>query len=227
MLLAIDTATRVISLALHDGERIVAESSWETANHHTVELAPAVQAMLTRAGLESRQLTAIAVALGPGSFTGLRIGLGFAKGLATSLNLPLLGIPTLHILTAAQPSQAERLMAVLQAGRGRVCAQAFHWEDGGWTADGDPIIQSWDALLESQAEAGPLVISGEIDAGGAKTLAEAQQAGQPVTIAPAADRLRRAGFLADLAWARLRRDDVDDPLTLVPIYLHQPGVPHP
>ena len=227
MLLAIDTATRVISLALHDGERIVAEASWETANHHTVELAPAVQGMLIRAGLESRQLKAVAVALGPGSFTGLRIGLGFAKGLATSLGLPLLGIPTLHILAAAQPRLGERMVAVLQAGRGRVCAQAFQWEDGGWTADGEPEIQTWDALVANLAEGGPAVISGEIDAGGTKALNAAQQAGQPLRIAPASDRLRRAGFLADLAWARLRRDDADDPLTLVPIYLHQPGVPHP
>jgi tRNA threonylcarbamoyladenosine biosynthesis protein TsaB len=227
MLLAIDTATRVISLALHDGARLVAEASWETANHHTVELAPAVQAMLARAGLTSRQLTAVGVALGPGSFTGLRIGLGFAKGLTTSLNLPLLGIPTLHILAAAQPRLGDQMVAVLQAGRGRICAQTFHWEDGGWTAGGDPAIQNWEALLTDLAEAGPVVISGEIDANGVKALTAAQEAGQPLTLAPASDRLRRAGFLADLAWARLRRDDVDDPLTLVPIYLHQPGVPHP
>jgi tRNA threonylcarbamoyladenosine biosynthesis protein TsaB len=101
MLLGIDTATRFISLALHDGDRIAAESTWETANNHTIELAPAVRAMLARAGMGSQDLSAVAVALGPGSFTGLRIGLGFAKGLATTLAIPLLGIPTLVALARA------------------------------------------------------------------------------------------------------------------------------
>ena len=74
MLLAIDTATRTISLALYDGQRVVAESSWLTANHHTVELTPSVAAMLDGAGIGTRDLRGVAVALGPGSFTGLQIG---------------------------------------------------------------------------------------------------------------------------------------------------------
>jgi len=226
MLLGIDTATRFISLALHDGDRIVAESTWETANNHTIELAPAVRAMLGRAGMDTPPLSAVAVALGPGSFTGLRIGLGFAKGLATTLAIPLLGIPTLAALAAGQPRFDGRLIAVLQAGRGRLCAQRFAWGADGWTPEDEAAIVSWEALLGSLGDGRPSLISGEIDADGRRLLTS-YGAGFGVSVAPAALRMRRAGYLADLAWARFQRGDVDDPLTLVPIYLHQPGVPHP
>jgi tRNA threonylcarbamoyladenosine biosynthesis protein TsaB len=225
MLLAIDTATRMISLAVHDGTRLIAESSWETANYHTVELAPAVRAMLARASVEIPHLRAVAVALGPGSFTGLRIGLGLAKGLATARDMRLIGVPTLDILASGQPRRRERLVAVLEAGRGRICAQQFCWREDAWTPQDEPAITTWDALLDGIDQ--EALVSGEIDAEGAHRLQAAITAGKPLTVAPAAERLRRAGYLAELAWARLRRGQSDDPYTLVPVYLHQPGIPHP
>ncbi len=227
MLLALDTATRLISIALHDGGHVVAEATWETANHHTVELAPAVEAMLSRAGLRPESLTAVAVALGPGSFTGLRIGLGLAKGLATALDIPLVGIPTLEVLAAAQPEFPGDLIAVLSAGRGRLCVQRFHWETNAWAAAGEASIMSWDALLEGIPEGAPTLLSGEIAPEAVQKIVEAGASGKTITLAPTASRLRRAGYLADLAQARLRAGAADDPYTLVPIYLHQPGVPHP
>lgn len=227
MLLAIDTATRVISLAIHDGHGVVAEASWATANHHTVELAPAIDNMLAQAKITTADLTAVAVALGPGSFTGLRIGLGLAKGLVTALDLPLIGIATLDVLAASQPAFDGALIATLQAGRGRICAQPFTWENNAWTAQGEPGIVSWVDLLAGVAAGAPTLISGEIPAEAIAQIEAANEAGQAFVLAPAADRLRRAGYLADLAWARLQAGDTDDPLLLVPIYLHQPGVPHP
>jgi tRNA threonylcarbamoyladenosine biosynthesis protein TsaB len=227
MLLAIDTATRVISLALHNGSRIIAEASWETANHHTVELAPAVDDMLKRAGLKPEDLRVVAVALGPGSFTGLRIGLGLAKGLATALDIPLIGVPTLEILAAAQPLFDGTLVALLQAGRGRICVQDFELVAEGWQPRNEPVIMSWDNLLESIKAETPVLLSGEITEPDLQRVTQAAAEGKAIHVAPAADRLRRASYLADRAWARFARGDIDDPYTLVPIYLHQPGVPHP
>ncbi len=227
MLLAIDTATHVISLALHDGDHLIAEASWETANHHTVELAPAIDAMLTRARVEVGDLKVVAVALGPGSFTGLRIGLGLAKGLATALDVALVGVPTLDILVESQPSFPGELVAVLQAGRGRICAQPFQWGGGSWRAAADPAIMDWERLVDGIPPDTPTLISGEIDAEGRAQITAAATAGKEITLAPAAERLRRAGFLADRAWARFTTEAGDDPHTLVPIYLHQPGAPHP
>src|SRR5947207_262118 len=127
MLLAIDTATRTLSLALHDGMTVVAESSWRTSDHHTVELAPQTALLLRRAGLTPDQLPGIAVALGPGSYTGLRIGLGLAKGLALAHDLPLIGVPTFEILMRAQPAREEKVAAILQAGRRRILVAGYRW----------------------------------------------------------------------------------------------------
>src|SRR5690349_5628742 len=117
MLLAIDTATKQISLALHDGQTVAAETTWLSDNFHSTELAPQVALLLRRAGRDAAGLSGIAVAIGPGSYTGLRIGLGFAKGLALAQNLPLVGVPTLDGLMRAQPPHAGPALALLQAGR--------------------------------------------------------------------------------------------------------------
>jgi len=221
VLLALDTATRVLSLALHDGQHIAYEATWHTANNHTVELAPAIEGALTRCDVRPQALRAVAVALGPGSFTGLRIGLGVAKGLALAWELPLVGVPTLAITAAGVPRFDGALIAVLQAGRTRICAQPFAWERGAWHATATAVITSWERLLADVHT--PTLIAGEVDEAG-----RAQIAAVPsVQIATGAVSLRRAGFLAEIAWERLRAGRTDDPRTLAPIYLHQPGVPHP
>lgn len=213
MLLAIDTATRQISLALHDGTSVVAESTWRTANHHTVELAPNTALMLRRAGVEPGQLRGIAVALGPGSYTGLRIGLGLAKGLALAHNLALVGVPTFEILMRALAPRDERVIAVIQAGRGRVSAAAYRWLKRGWELEGETRLMDWAALAADIGE--PTFVYGEVDANGSESLRKLKV---KVTLASPAQALRRAGYLAEIGWERLRDRRVDDANRLAPIY---------
>jgi len=222
VLLAIDTATQWMSLALHDGRQIDYEATWRTHNNHTVELTPAIRTALQTTGRSIRDLSAIAVAQGPGSFTGLRIGLGVAKGLALAQRVPLVAIPTLDILAAGVPPLGNTLLAVIQVGRGRICAQPFHWVRDRWTSAGPAQITDWARLLERVE--GETLFAGEIDAAG-RTLLDATD--RPVRIAPGVFALRRAGMLAELAWDRVEAGETDDPARVTPIYLHQPGVPHP
>lgn len=225
MLLAIDTATRQLSLALHDGQRVVAEQSWRTANYHTVELAPQIALMLRRASVSPDALDGIAVALGPGSYTGLRIGLGLAKGLAFAHNLPLIGVPTFEIVMAAVPPGSERALALVQAGRGRVSAAAHYWDGKRWQPVGPARVMDWAALAEEvrTANATPALICGEWEAATAEQLAAFR--GRVVFTSPA-HSLRRAGHLAELGWERLQRGDVSDPVTLAPLYTSRPdGMP--
>lgn len=226
MLLAIDSATRTLSLALHDSQRIHAESTWNTSNRHTVELTPAIHYMMARAGIAFADLKLIAVSQGPGSFNGLRIGISLAKGLAMAVNSPLIAIPTLDVIAFAQPTFKGALIAVVQAGRGRVCAQTYRWKKTGWVGQEDLQIIAWDKLL------GPLkastLISGEIDPDGQAAIERAiAEHGKPIQIASPALALRRAGFLAEMAWQRWREGYLSEAATVVPLYLHQPGVPHP
>jgi tRNA threonylcarbamoyladenosine biosynthesis protein TsaB len=219
MILAIDTATRWLGLALHDGRSVLAETGWRLGNSHTVELAPAVADMLTRAKLEAADLSAIAVAIGPGSYTGLRIGLGLAKGLALANQTRLIGVPTLDILAASQPQSEGQLVAICEAGRTRVCAGAYQWEPGkGWQSQGDPTIEKWEDLLGTVED--PATFAGEINPAAAKMIRASEKS---LELASPAASVRRAGRLAEIGWMRLRRGWTDDPSELVPIYLRDPA----
>jgi tRNA threonylcarbamoyladenosine biosynthesis protein TsaB len=215
VILAIDTATQAVSLALHDGHSILAEMSWRTARHHTMELAPAVHDLMARAGVSARDLTAIAVVHGPGSYTGLRIGMSLAKGMALSRTppIPLIGFPTLDVLAAAQPHTTDFLIAVAQAGRGRINAGHYRWNGAEWESMAPPIITTWAAVLESLD--GPTQISGEIDPAGREML---EAVGDWLILARADQTLRRAGVLAELACRHLMDNPAGDPSALVPVY---------
>lgn len=220
MLLAIDTATRTTSLALYDGEQVLAEETWRSANGHTVELMPGLVRMLERQGIAPSELKGIAVALGPGSFTGLRIGLGVAKGLALTLAIPLVGIPTLDALVYAQGRKRGPVCAVLRAGRGRVSAAFYRRRGGQWRRQGDYRLTTLEELcadIETQT-----FFCGEIDAQATELLREHR--GAKAIVASPASSLRRAGYLAELGWRRLERGEVDDPATLAPIYLRHPAI---
>jgi tRNA threonylcarbamoyladenosine biosynthesis protein TsaB len=224
LLLAIDTATQSLSLALHDGRTLVAEKTWQTTNNHTVELTPAIQDMLGHESLGPKDLTGMAVCIGPGSYSGLRIGVAVAKGLALPLNLPVVGLSTLDILAAGQPQNSGEMIAVAQAGRGWIITGSYVWSDGRWQSQGEPQRMTWETLIASIS--GPAVITGEIDQRGHDALAEAVAQDAPLTVNPAAFRLRRAGFLAEEAWTRLNDNKDGYPAShLVPIYIQSKDVP--
>lgn len=219
MLLAIDTATRYASLALYDGERVLSEETWRTANYHTVELMPAVVRMLERQGVLAEALSAVGVSLGPGSFTGLRIGLGVAKGLVMSREIPLLGVPTLQ--TVAYPHFGQRrgaVCAVVEAGRGRLCVQFYRRYRGRWRPIDEPRLTTLEGLCEL-AEI-TTFFCGEVASDLAALLKE--RLAEKAIVASPATSLRRAGYLAELAWARFEQGEADDVDTLSPIYLKQP-----
>ena len=100
MLLAFDTATPAVTVALYDGEQVVAERTTVDAMRHGELLAPEISAVLSEAGLVRQDLTAIAVGVGPGPFTGLRVGLMTARTLAAVLEIPVYGVCTLDVLAA-------------------------------------------------------------------------------------------------------------------------------
>lgn len=101
MLLALDTATQAVTVALADDSEVVAESTTIDALRHGELLAPAIAAVLAEAGAEVSALTRIAVGVGPGPFTGLRVGLVTARTIGSVLGIPVVGICTLDILAAA------------------------------------------------------------------------------------------------------------------------------
>lgn len=224
ILLALDSASRALSLALYDGQTVLAELTWMTANNHSVELAPALNDILRLGGLTVESLSAIAVSLGPGSFNGLRIGVSTAKGLALARDLPLIGVRTLDIVAAAQPALPDGLLiAAVAAGRGRVAACTYHGVDGTWHSDENTHIADWAGVLAAlPPHHGPICAAGEIDPLGRVALEAAN-----IRVSGAAGNLRRAGYLAEIAWLAWQAGGTFTPDSVQPFYLHQPGVPHP
>jgi len=215
MLLAIDTSTRIAGVALHDGTRVLGEVVWFNHDHHTVELTPVISAMLTRANLAVSDLGAVAVTIGPGSFTGLRIGLSVAKGLALASHLPLVGVPTLDVVAVAQALRDMPLVAVLQAGRGKLAMQKYTVSSGAWQPVGKIEIMDIQALAKRIQE--PTLVCGELEEEERHILARKRK---NVKLATPAQSLRRPSFLAELAWRRWKSGKVDDPALLSPIYIH-------
>ncbi len=215
MLLAVDTSTAQIGLALFDGTQVIAESSWISRQHHTVELAPALANMLKHTEVKMDEIQALGVAIGPGSFTALRVGLAFVKGLALSRRLPIVGIQTLDVLAAAQPVSKMPLAAVLQAGRGRIALAWYKALKNEWKSEGAAQVTTVDALADSIDK--PTLVAGELTAEERQRLARKKV---NVVLASPALCVRRPSILAELAWARWQNGKADEPASLAPIYLH-------
>jgi tRNA threonylcarbamoyladenosine biosynthesis protein TsaB len=222
VLLAIDTATRYASIALYDASGVVSERSWRSEGNHSVEVLPAIREMLTQARLTPAALTGVATVRGPGSFTGLRIGMSIAKGLCLALGIPIIAIPTLDVITYAVGDPGSPVVAVLEAGRGRICVATYCYEQGLPVRQGDTELvraPEWVPLAQEL-----ILITGEVSAELAERLLSLPDAGN-IAISSLAGSLRRAGYLAELAWDRLQTGAVDDLDSLGPEYLHLPAAP--
>ncbi|MCC6299575.1 MAG: tRNA (adenosine(37)-N6)-threonylcarbamoyltransferase complex dimerization subunit type 1 TsaB [Anaerolineales bacterium] len=214
MLLAVDTSNEWMGLAAYDGSRVVGERAWRSSQHHTIELAPAIQDLLTRSNMTMKQLTALGVAIGPGSFTSLRVGLAFVKGLAFARNIPIVGIPTLDILAQAQPESNLPLAVAIQAGRGRYAWGWYQSVGKVWQAQGPARVVSVEAINDEVAS--PSLVCGEFT-GEVRQKIELNKNAQ---LTSQDDSTRKPAVLAKLAWMRFQNGDVDDAASLAPIYLH-------
>jgi tRNA threonylcarbamoyl adenosine modification protein YeaZ len=155
-LLGVDTSTDQTGIAVTDGTDLL-DVSLPGGRQQTRDLLPAIDWLLTQHGLTLGQLGAAAVAIGPGSFTGLRVGLSVAKGLALAQGAAVIGIPTLEIVAWPYRASATPVLAVLPAGRSR-----FVWavaEPG--VAIGSPVNSSLDELIEAAHARPDLLVAGE------------------------------------------------------------------
>lgn len=213
-LLAIDASTRNTGIAIHDGVHVLYECSWRSEQFHSVELAPAIELGLRRAGIGAKELKAVAVAIGPGSYTGLRIGLALAKGLVFARNLALVAVPTLDVLAQGQPLQELPMAAVLQAGRGRLGAGWYHVANGAWQASAAAELLTAAELAERIQR--PTYICGELNQEDRAILGRKYK---NAILASPAWSLRRPAILAEMGWQRWQAGELTDPAGLSPLYL--------
>ena len=215
MLLAIDTATSKIGIALFDGLSVLHEAVWQSPYRHTTELTPAIESSLARTNCSVEDVETIGLAIGPGSYTGLRIGAAVAKGMALARNLDLIAVSTFEILAAAIPPQTDvQLAVVLEAGRGRFSVGWYQAEEEQWQPSDPPDLYTPETL--SKAIRKPTLVCGELNENLRKILGRKHK---NVILASPSANLRRPALLAELAWARWQAGETDDPETLAPIYL--------
>ncbi len=137
MILAIDTSTQWVGLALHDGVQILAEKVWRSQNYHTVELVPAIERILQQTSTPKAELKAVVVAIGPGSFTGLRIGIAAAKGIGLALGNPSAwdSLPGYTGCWPRRNAAADDRPAAI--GRGRFAWARYLYKKGRWYQEGE------------------------------------------------------------------------------------------
>lgn len=214
-LLAIETATQQLGVALMDGEHV--RSSYELLAEypHAVELPGAVKRVLEAARATWDDVEAIAVDIGPGSFTGLRIGLAFAKSVAFAAKKPLLGVPSLEVLAAQAVFAAGTICPMLDAKRQNVYAALYQLEHGVPVRRSDYLLSPVDEVL--QGIQGPAIFLGDGCALYRDRIAERCPDAQ---VAPSELWLPKVATLARLGWSRFTQGHRDDAASLVPMYLY-------
>ena len=219
MLLAIDTSTRHAGVALYDGVHILSLRSWHSTSSHTSELMPAVKGVLGERGITPRDLDGIAVALGPGAFSALRVGISAAKGLALAAGKPLAGVPTLDLEAHPFLGGGLPVCALLEAGRNEVAAAFFNprGERAGEDTMGPP-----EEVLSGIGEA--TIFCGE-GVSRWQTFIEEQLEALAIIVQPAAGA--RLSALAELGRVRLDAGDADNLAILQPHYLRMPSIGGP
>ena len=223
MELAIDTSSNIASIALsHKGE-ILTELTWQSAQNHTVELLPNLVRLLGQAKVEPNSVEAVIVAKGPGSFNGLRVGISIAKGLAFSLNIPLLGISTLEAEAYPFAYTDLPLCPIHKAGREEIATALYQQKANEWRCLEEEHLTTVEALCQRIKR--ETIFCGEIPPGVVNEIR--QNLGRRAIIPQPAVRLRRAGFLAVLGWQKLSAGEHDDLATLQPLYLRPPHVTKP
>ncbi|MDP6101222.1 MAG: tRNA (adenosine(37)-N6)-threonylcarbamoyltransferase complex dimerization subunit type 1 TsaB, partial [Dehalococcoidia bacterium] len=212
MELAIDTSLNTVGLALCKEGEVMVELSWNSHQNQSVELLPNLELLLQRAGAVIRDIALVMVALGPGGFNGVRVGLATAKGLSLGLGVPMVGVSTLEAMAFPLRGIGLTLCPVIPAGRGRLAAALFRASHGEWRrlkAEHLTAPKELASTLPRRA-----VICG-------RPPREALEAHGRVPVAPP---LSPASGVAALGWERYQRGRVDNPSRLRPLYLKPPSI---
>jgi tRNA threonylcarbamoyladenosine biosynthesis protein TsaB len=222
IILAIDTSSATASVAVYH-DQVLAETVWHSGRRHSAQLLPAIENVLTLAGVPRTELRAVAVAIGPGSYTGLRVGVATAMGLGLALDIGILQVPTLDVIAWGQAGagvsdgRAPRpIRAAVDVGRGRYATARFR--RAGTHLEHESRVESapLSELIEvSAVERSVLVV--DLDRQTRETVE--RHYGARADLALPAASVRRAGYLAELAALKLRRGETVGS-TVEPIYLH-------
>lgn len=214
--LAIDTATKVCTLALCKDNQVLAEYSINMGMTHSEGLLPQLEQLLKRAKVEKQEIELLAVSMGPGSFTGLRIGLATAEAMAYSWHCLLHGVDTLKALAYNLPLGGLVLSPVLDAQKGNYYQALYTWEQGKLVELSPVEVVSKTRLLERLTETGKqAILLGECQK------LEKLELPEKVSLAPAALRMPKGSSVAFAAMAEADPEQDQKIFGLEPYYIRR------
>lgn len=219
LILGIDTATNQVGCALGGHEGVIASVSSQRGRRHAESLAPSIEFVLGQADVVFADVGAIAVDLGPGLFTGLRVGIATAKMLAHALGIPVLGVSSLDLVAFAVRLTPRLIVAAIDARRSELYFASYRQVPGGIQRIGEHRIGSPDELASELMASGEEVL---LVGDGAHRYREQFAAIPRVELADQGWSAPCARSLVQLAHARALREEFDAGSTVMPIYLRRP-----
>jgi tRNA threonylcarbamoyladenosine biosynthesis protein TsaB len=220
--LGLDTATPVTAVAV--GSEVGTQASVAVRNErgHAELLVPSVRWALDRAGVPPASLAGVAVGIGPGLFTGLRVGVATAKALAQAWRLPMVAVPTLDLVAFAHRHATQMICAALDARRGEVFAAFYRAVPGGAVRVADYQVVRPEALAAAVEASGENVLLCGDGVMAYRPVLE--RLGEQVQFASVTQSVPSAEALVELALPRFHREEFSSPLDVTPLYLRRPDV---
>ena len=216
-ILGLDTATLCGSLGIIDDDEVVAEYALQREETLSARLLPAIQTLLAEARLDLHEIDGIAVSLGPGSFTGLRVGLSAVKGLALATEMPVAGIPTLDALACNIPFTPYQICPLLDARKGQIYTALYKNRAGGFMEQATPYqVLSPAALIEAIPHQETVFLGDGVEVCRELII---ERLAEKALFAPLHLGFLRGTTVAELGLKRIRRGEADDISSLVPIYV--------
>ena len=219
LILGITTSTAQVGCAIGGHEGVLGAVQSIRGRRHAETLVPAIEFLCRQTRVELRDIGAVAVDLGPGMFTGLRVGVAAAKAFSHARRLPMIGVASLDLLAFPLRHSTRRIVCALDAGRGEIFHASYRQSPGGVQRITEPEVAS------------PADLASDLDATGEEVLLAGDGALRHhgsfdtirrVELADHGEAYPLAGSLVQLAHARALREEFVNPTEVVPIYLRQP-----
>ncbi|MFC1941749.1 tRNA (adenosine(37)-N6)-threonylcarbamoyltransferase complex dimerization subunit type 1 TsaB [Chloroflexota bacterium] len=218
IVLGLDTSGYANAIGVVDGKKVLADNTFEARTDSLEKIVTNIEDTLRSAGLTLKDVTGIGVGLGPGSWTGIRVGVTLGKMLAYSTGKPVGGVPTLEALAYTAGNEASQICSIISAGiKDTVYAGFYHALDGNIARTGEYYVGDVRELAERVGESTVLV--------GSEAESYCTIIGQALDLSKisikAVEAAPNGSVVALLAASRLKRGESDDVLSLTPLYLKE------
>lgn len=219
LVLGITTSTTQVGCAIGGHEGVLGAVHSSRGRRHAETLTPAIEFLCRQTRIELSEISAIAVDLGPGMFTGLRVGVAAGKALAHARRLPMIGVTSLDLVAFALRHSPRRIVCALDAGRGEIYHASYRQSPGGVQRVTEPVVASPEDLeSDLSATAEEVLLAGD----GVLRYRPLFERLRRVELADAGEAYPLAGSLVQLAHAQALREEWVSPTELTPLYLRRP-----